>query len=137
MLVILRHWSAFDKSTFPIMRQFRTGMRRLSDPELPVIIVSFAQRKNPSCNELLLWMTALSCLGVAFQPHLDGLITLSAAFSIIMIMMGVASTGGNVPSLKRLARCSGSTSRLNEPAAPTGIDFMAYPLSWLVPHIAY
>jgi len=41
-----------------------------------------------------------------------------------IIMMGVAKTGGKVTSLKRLARCSGVTLRLNEPDAPTGIDFM-------------
>src|ERR1022692_2169739 len=57
---------------------------------------------------------------------------LSAAFSIIMIMTGVARTGGNIASLKWLARCSGVTSRTNEPAAPTGIVRMRFPLWSLV-----
>ena len=35
-----------------------------------------------------------------------GLIALSAAFSITMIMTGVANTGGSAESLNRLARCS-------------------------------
>src|SRR6266849_1286184 len=51
---------------------------------------------------------------------------LSAAFSIIMIMIGVARTGGNMASLKRLARWSGVTTRTNEPLAPTGIDRMGF-----------
>jgi hypothetical protein len=48
---------------------------------------------------------------------------------MIMIMTGVAKTGGNVTSLKRLARWSGMTTRLNEPVAPTGIDCMGFPCS--------
>src|ERR1700676_2232323 len=43
-----------------------------------------------------------------------------------MIMIGVARTGGNMASLKRLARCSGATTRTNEPLAPTGIDRMGF-----------
>src|ERR1700730_15241421 len=45
-----------------------------------------------------------------------------------MIMTGVANTGGSIASLKRLARCSGWTRRLNEPLAPTGIGLMTCPL---------
>src|SRR5262249_46523944 len=41
---------------------------------------------------------------------------------MIMIITGVARTGGNVASLNRLARCSGVTVRLKAPRAPTGID---------------
>jgi hypothetical protein len=54
---------------------------------------------------------------------------LSAAFSMTMIMTGVAKTAGKLTSLKRLARCSGVTRRLNEPVAPTGIDCMTLPFS--------
>ena len=71
---------------------------------------------------------------------------LSAAFSIIMIMIGVARTGGNMASLKRLARWSGVTTRTNEPLAPTGIGRMdclkfygrnALPLSgWILRYIS-
>jgi hypothetical protein len=39
-----------------------------------------------------------------------------------MIMTGVARTGGKVTSLKRLARCSGKTTKLKEPVIPIGID---------------
>src|SRR5881392_2716480 len=53
-----------------------------------------------------------------------GLIALRAAFSMAMIMTGVANTGGKVASLKRLARCSAVTTSVNEPLAPTGIDAM-------------
>src|SRR6266403_2201241 len=56
---------------------------------------------------------------------------LSAAFSIIMIMIGVARTGGNMASLKRLARWSGVTTRTNEPLAPTGIDRMGFASCWM------
>src|SRR5205085_7225341 len=56
-----------------------------------------------------------------------GLIALSAAFSITMIMTGVANTGGNAESLNRLARCSDRTSSENRPLAPTGISFMRPP----------
>src|SRR6185295_2277391 len=55
-----------------------------------------------------------------------GLMALSAAFSIIMIITGVASTGGSVASLKRLARCSVLTTSENELLAPTGIGRMVY-----------
>ena len=44
-------------------------------------------------------------------------------------LAGVAKTGGNVTSLKRLARWSGMTTILNEPVAPTGIDCMDFPCS--------
>src|SRR5437667_6918002 len=44
-----------------------------------------------------------------------------------MIMTGVANTGGNIVSLNRFARCSGWTSRLKEPLAPTGICLMGFP----------
>ena len=47
-----------------------------------------------------------------------------AAFSMAMIMTGVANTGGKVVSLKRLARCSAVTTSVNEPLGPTGIDAM-------------
>src|SRR5437762_11352724 len=52
---------------------------------------------------------------------------LSAAFSIIMIITGVARTGGNIASLKRLARWPGATTRVNEPLAPMGIERMRLP----------
>jgi hypothetical protein len=45
-----------------------------------------------------------------------------------MIITGVASTGGNIASLNRLARCSGLTTRLNEPLAPVGMVFMGLAL---------
>src|SRR5436190_24113359 len=41
-----------------------------------------------------------------------------------MIMTGVASTGGNVASLNRLARWSALTMRLNAPLAPIGMVFI-------------
>src|SRR5580704_6542320 len=41
-----------------------------------------------------------------------------------MIITGVANTGGNVASLKRLARCSAVTTSVNEPLAPTGMAAM-------------
>src|SRR5664279_5824387 len=47
----------------------------------------------------------------------------SAAFSMIMIITGVARTGGNIASLNRLARCSGVTTSWNKPLAPDGIVF--------------
>ena len=53
-----------------------------------------------------------------------GLIALRAAFSMAMIMTGVANTGGKVASLKRLARCSAVTTSVNEPLGPTGTDAM-------------
>src|SRR5437868_8632344 len=56
---------------------------------------------------------------------------LSAAFSIIMIMIGVARTGGNIASLKRLARWSVVTTRTNEPLAPTGIDRIGFASCWI------
>src|SRR5690348_6696760 len=37
-----------------------------------------------------------------------------------MIMTGVASTGGSIASLNRLARCSGRTTIVKEPRVPTG-----------------
>src|SRR5207253_2109264 len=50
---------------------------------------------------------------------------LRAAFSMTMIITGVANTGGSVASLNRSARCSGCTRRLKEPLAPRGICLMA------------
>jgi hypothetical protein len=47
-----------------------------------------------------------------------------------MIITGVARTGGNVESLKRLARCSGKTRRLKEPVAPTGMGCMTFASPW-------
>src|SRR4249920_2703226 len=58
-----------------------------------------------------------------------GLIALSAAFSIAMIMTGVESTAGSVASLNRLARCSGNTTMEKEPCAPVGMARMRSPLS--------
>jgi hypothetical protein len=46
---------------------------------------------------------------------------LSAAFSMTMIITGVASTGGSIASLNRFARRSGWTRRVKEPLAPSGI----------------
>jgi hypothetical protein len=54
-------------------------------------------------------------------------IALRAAFSMIMIMTGVANTGGRIASLNRSARSSGWTKRLKEPLAPRGICLMACP----------
>src|SRR6187551_2260063 len=54
---------------------------------------------------------------------------LSAAFSIAMIITGVASTGGSVASLNRLARCSGVTSIVKEPRVPVGGVRMMSPVS--------
>jgi hypothetical protein len=51
----------------------------------------------------------------------NGLIALSAAFSMIRIIMGVASTCGNMASLNRLARCSGCTRNADVPLAPNRI----------------
>jgi hypothetical protein len=48
----------------------------------------------------------------------NDLIALSAAFSMIRIITGVASTCGNMASL---ARCSGSTRNADAPLAPNGI----------------
>src|SRR5256885_1124376 len=50
-----------------------------------------------------------------------------------MIMTGVARTGGKVASLKRLARWSGVTTRLNEPLTPTGMDCMGFPSTFCRP----
>ncbi len=50
------------------------------------------------------------------------MIALRAAFSMAMIMTGVANTGGKVASLKRLARCSAVTTSVNESLGPTGTD---------------
>src|SRR5262245_8341924 len=58
-----------------------------------------------------------------------GLIALSAAFSIAMIMTGVESTAGSVASLNRLARCSGDTTIEKEPCAPLGITRMTSSLA--------
>src|SRR5207248_8384386 len=70
-----------------------------------------------------------TCVPSALSPApRKGLMAFSAAFSMTMIMTGVASTGGNVASLKRLARWSGVTRRLKEPWAPSGIDCMGSPL---------
>ena len=51
----------------------------------------------------------------------NGLIALRAAFSMIRIVTGVASTCGNMASLNRLARCSGCTRNADVPLAPNGI----------------
>src|SRR5438046_10094065 len=53
-----------------------------------------------------------------------GLIALRAAFSMAMIMTGVANTGGRVASLKRLARCSAVNTSVNETLGHTGTDDM-------------
>src|ERR1700730_671759 len=50
-----------------------------------------------------------------------------AAFSITMIITGVANTGGRIASLNRFARCSGWTRRVKEPLAPRGLCLMACP----------
>src|SRR5438552_16399556 len=54
---------------------------------------------------------------------------LSAAFSIAMIIMGVAKTGGSIASLNWLARCAGVTRSLKIPFAPNGIGRIA-PSYW-------
>jgi len=54
---------------------------------------------------------------------------LSAAFSIAMIIMGVAKTGGSIASLNWLARRAGVTRSVNVPFAPTGIGRIA-PSYW-------
>src|SRR6516225_1981384 len=51
---------------------------------------------------------------------------LSAAFSITRTMMGVAKTGGSIASLNRFARCSGATTSVKLPFAPTGIACMSH-----------
>jgi hypothetical protein len=58
-----------------------------------------------------------------FKIFADGV---SAAFSIARIMMGVASTGGSIASLNRLARCSGLTTSVKLPLARGGIACMSY-----------
>jgi hypothetical protein len=55
------------------------------------------------------------------------LIAFSAAFSITMIMTGVARTPGSVESLKRFAKCSARTTSANRPLAPIGISFIPSP----------
>src|SRR5438874_13048769 len=45
---------------------------------------------------------------------------------MIMIITGVASTGGSVASLNRSARWSGVMTRLNEPVAPDGIGIGSF-----------
>ena len=57
----------------------------------------------------------------AFARLKYGLIASSAAFSMAMIITGVANTAGSVASLNRLARCSGDTTIANEPRTPVGI----------------
>src|SRR5258708_36465843 len=42
-----------------------------------------------------------------------------------MIMIGVASTAGSPASLNWLARCSGPTTRVKLPVAPTGMGCIA------------
>src|SRR5215467_9119587 len=51
---------------------------------------------------------------------------LSAAFSIAVIIIGVANTSGRIASLNWLARCAGITRSVNVPLAPTGIGRMRY-----------
>ena len=51
----------------------------------------------------------------------NGQTALSAAFSMIRIITGVASTCGSMASLNRLARCSGCTCNIDLPLAPNGI----------------
>src|SRR5215831_8686210 len=46
---------------------------------------------------------------------------LSAAFSMTVIIIGVAKTGGSVASLNWLARCAGATRSVNVPFAPIGM----------------
>src|SRR5712691_664079 len=46
---------------------------------------------------------------------------LSAAFSMAMIIIGVANTCGSIASLNWLARCAGVTRSVNVPFAPGGI----------------
>ena len=58
----------------------------------------------------------------------NGLIALSAAFSIIRIITGVASTCGNMASLNRLARCSACTRNADVPLAPNGIRRISFAL---------
>jgi hypothetical protein len=55
-----------------------------------------------------------------------GLIALSAAFSISMVMSPLGNTAGWIGSLKRFARTSGG---VKEPLAPTGMSFINYPLT--------
>jgi hypothetical protein len=52
---------------------------------------------------------------------------LSAAFSMTMIMTGVASPGGRVASLNRFARCSGWARREKEPFADNTSDVRVRP----------
>src|SRR5260370_28561158 len=54
---------------------------------------------------------------------------LSAAFSIAVISIGVAKTGGSIASLTWLARRAGVTRRVNVPFAPNGIGRIA-PSYW-------
>src|SRR6266436_1747242 len=51
---------------------------------------------------------------------------LSAAFSMAMIIIGVANTCGSIASLNWLARCAGVTRSLNVPVAPSGIGRMRH-----------
>jgi hypothetical protein len=64
---------------------------------------------------------------------LTGLEVRLDAFSIAMIMTGVANTAGSVASLNRLARCSAETVSVNEPLAPGGIGRTVFPsvCEWL------
>src|SRR5262245_43907474 len=51
---------------------------------------------------------------------------LRAAFSIAVIIIGVANTCGSIASLNWLARCAGRTRSVNVPFAPNGIGCMRY-----------
>src|SRR6266545_3526329 len=51
---------------------------------------------------------------------------LSAAFSIAVIIIGVANTGGSIASLNWFARCAGVTRSVKVPFAPSGIGRMRY-----------
>src|SRR5436190_6092404 len=73
------------------------------------------------------WRTSTRVPSALSPAPRYGLMALSAAFSMTMIMTGVASTAGNVASLKRLARWSGMTTRLNEPWVPSGIGCTGFP----------
>src|SRR6516162_2163335 len=87
----------------------------------PSTLVTFARAVTVRpCSVGATWTTSTRDPTAVSLASKYGFIALSAAFSIIMIMTGVASTGGSIASLKRLARCSGPTTIVNVPSAPTG-----------------
>ena len=101
---------------------------RFKDPSLPPVLatpVMILFMENAALAAIRAYLPAgESALGTVIDIRHLAATPVGQQVTAEAVVTGVASTGGRVGSLKRLARCSGTTTIEKLPLAPTGIAFM-------------